>query len=57
MRFRKLFISSIVAVVFMTALVVVPAGAAPALSSAAATRQIPISGTTSPQTGDYHAVG
>src|SRR5438552_6492516 len=53
MRSRKIIIPIIVAVVFMSALVVVPAGAAPTLSSASATRQIPIGGTTSPQTGAY----
>src|SRR5258706_3526729 len=57
MRPRKIIIPVIIAVVFMSALVVAPAGAAPALSSGSATRQIPISGTTSPQTGDYTPSG
>jgi hypothetical protein len=47
----------VVAVVFTTALVVVPAGAAPSLSSASATRQIPKGGTSSPQTGSYTPSG
>jgi hypothetical protein len=55
MRSRKIIIPIIVAVVFMSALVVVPAGAAPALS--AGIRQIPIGGTASPQTGDYTPSG
>lgn len=44
-------------VVFRSALVVVPVGAAPVLSTASATRQIPRGGTTSPQTGDYTPSG
>jgi hypothetical protein len=57
MRSRKIIIPIIVAVVFMSALVVVPAGAAPALSSGSATRQIPQGGTSSPQTGDFAPSG
>src|SRR6266545_1505328 len=57
MRSRKIIIPVIVAVVFMSALVVVPAGAAPALSSGSATRQIPRGGTSSPQTGSYTPSG
>src|SRR4051812_32292455 len=57
MQARKLILPVIGAVVLMSALVVAPAGAAPALSSASATRQIPISGTSSPQTGDYTPSG
>src|SRR5690349_19142366 len=57
MRSRKIIILGIVAIVVMSTLVVVPAGAAPALSSASATRQIPVGGTSSPQTGDYTPSG
>src|SRR6476659_6760748 len=57
MRSRKIIIPVILAVVCMSALVVVPAGAAPALSSGSATRQIARGGTSSPQTGDYTPSG
>jgi len=57
MRSRKIIIPVIAMVVFMSALVVVPVGAAPVLNTASATRQIPRGGTTSPQTGDYTPSG
>jgi hypothetical protein len=51
MRSQKIIIPIIVAVVFMTALVVVPAGAAPALSGGSFTRSISSSGTSSFKSG------
>src|SRR5579859_2622227 len=57
MRSRTILPLVVVLILLVGALAAVPVGATPALSSASTLRQIPIGGTSAPQTGDYTPSG
>jgi hypothetical protein len=57
MRSHKVLTSATILALLLSAIATISVSAAPLQSSSSATRQIPLSGTSSPQTGDYAPSG
>jgi hypothetical protein len=57
MKFHKALTSALVLALLLSAVIAASVSAAPARSSSSATRSISLSGTSSPQTGDYTPSG